>query len=71
MNKWDKDKIRRKPREMGKKTKRDLFESEFDLFENNGRVTLPIDATARCLTRKQLLIVLAVSLFVAALVGRK
>ena len=48
-------------------------DEEFDLVQNNGRVTLPIGAGSVRLTRKQLrvLLFLASSLFVAFLVGRK
>lgn len=48
-------------------------DEEFDLVQNNGRVTLPIGPGALHLTRKQVrvLLFLASSIFLAFLVGRK
>lgn len=50
-----------------------FYDDDFDLVQNNGRVTLPIGTGSIHLTRKQLkvLFFLASSLFVAFLVGRK
>jgi hypothetical protein len=53
--------------------KSDSYDEEFDLVQNNGRVTLPIGAGTVRLTKKQLraLLFLASSVFLAFLVGRK
>ncbi len=50
-----------------------FYDDEFDLVQNNGRVTLPIGGMGVHLTRKQLrtILLLASSLFVAFLIGRK
>lgn len=55
----------------GKAGKGDFFESEFDLVQNNGRVTLPAGSSGPHLTAKQLFVVLGASLLLAALIRRR
>lgn len=67
-------KIKGKRRERRNGAQRQFsYDEEFDLVQNNGRVTLPIGGIGVHLTRKQLrtLLLLASSLFVAFLIGRK
>ena len=69
MNNKGNKKIRREMN--GKARKGDFFESEFDLVQNNGRVTLPAGTTGPRLTTKQLFVVLGASLLLAALIRRR
>lgn len=67
-------KIKGKRREFRNGAPRQAFyDDEFDLVQNNGRVTLPIGGGGLHLTRKQFraILLLASSLFVAFLIGRK
>lgn len=67
-------KIKGKRREHRNRAKKQAFyDDEFDLVQNNGRVTLPIGGVGVHLTKKQFraLLLLASSLFVAFLIGRK